>query len=211
MRLQSFALVACALITCSQCAMASAGSGACEVRVEVTREDFTACEKIDSMHVTTFGVGLGQSMDEMLAALRPYETRFRLSQKAKASPETGEVGVEIEDSTGALLALVAFRDGSVARIEWYTMMGRYLAGASARLLRTEFGDADSELRISLLGREDDVKISSERGMAFDMSTFTFFYDSEGMRIKRTIGRPRMRDVPAIDCIEIHLIRPARVR
>ncbi len=211
MRPKYFALVICALIACSQCAIASVGSEAPKATVEVTSEDFTACEKIDSTRLTTFGVGLGQSMDEMLRALRPYEKRLRLAQKPRPSPETGEFAVEIEDSTGALLALVVLRDGSVARIEWYTAMSDYLAGSSARLLRPEAGDADSDLRMSLLGREDDVTVSSDIGRVSDVTTFTFSYDSEGMRIERTLWRSLVPGVPSFDGIAIHLVRPARVR
>jgi len=156
---------------------------------EVTVDDFTKTEKVRSTDLSTFGVKLG---DDLAVA----EPKLAANGRKVFRRESGMV--EIYDSQGReLLAIATDREGRVSKIIWFRDMARHLAGESALLLSSDIADAESPLRLRLLGREDSR--NSHPG-SFG-STVTYSYDKEGIRVIRSGNASPV----------IHLVPPAKSR
>lgn len=180
---------------------------------EVAAVDLLGSGKIDARRLSTFGMHIGQSTRQAQVALRKYEKVLGLHPEPTVDDKEGLFSIEVSDSlTGLIAAAFApLGDSVITRVEWYVQMRDYLVGQSRRLLDSSMGDVDSELRLTLLGREDARREDVHRTTLSQTVTTTYVYDREGIRV---IRRRMVFDTPNIEPAEvtyIQLVSPARSR
>ncbi|MCK4412557.1 MAG: hypothetical protein KAY32_03335 [Candidatus Eisenbacteria sp.] len=159
----------------------SAGVAEAPQAIEVTEVDFLSQGPIDARQLSTFGVRLAQSRMEALQGVSHYEASLGLSIVQKPSYTDGTPTIEIVDGS-LTLARAFLTDGFVTRIEWIKSMSFHLIGSSVRLLTEEIGAPDSDLRISLLGKEEKVETHDRVIHGIRQKLTLYLYDGGRFRI-----------------------------
>lgn len=142
---------------------------------EVTRLDFTKRKEIVSSKLSVFGVSLGDSVRD---AKSKFE-RAGLAIRGKAAASQFSVYGNDEELLG-----LDSQDERISRVALFSGMARYLVGEAARLFDPNITEADSALRLSLLGREDSR--SDEVNSIGHVVICS--YDKEGIRLIRSFSR-----------------------
>lgn len=174
--------------------------------VEVTKQDFLALPRVVSTSLSTFGVQLGMTREQTMAALTLFsaqvkvrsvdedlkqwsETIAKFGNTFGESPEQARTKfeaqrlfkIEVEDiADNGVLASISFERGIVSEIDWSAMRD-FLVGKARELFIPEVYLPDSDLRLQLLGREDSMRqgVSPLGGEP----SYTFLYEKEGLRLK----------------------------
>lgn len=170
-------------------------SGASPGKVEMTRSDFTGVQGVRSTNVTFFGIGLGDSKINAKAAAAKAHLSWLPEEEFPNN-------VELQDADGETPAIIQIDEGMVSTMVLHRAASRYLAGNARKLFSADVVDADSPIRLQLLGREDKVTRTEDAAS----ETITYTYDKEGFQL-RCIAFAASGDV----IISFHLIAPARSR
>jgi hypothetical protein len=180
---------------------------------EVTEVDILGSGKIDAQRLSTFGMHLGQSTRQAQTALWKYEKALGLHPKPNVDVKENLFSIEVCDSLTGLIAAVfaPLGDSIITRVEWYVRMQDYLVGQSRRLLDPSMGVADSDLRLTLLGREDARRENVDRATLSQTVTNTYLYDREGIRVIRRRMVFEIANLEPADLTYIQLVFPAKPR
>jgi len=163
-------------------------------RVEITKTDFTKMETIRSTEMEVFGVGLGDLMEDSKKKLR--DAGLVLKEGAP-SPES----CAVFDAHQTELLVLDSHEGRIKKIALFDGISRFLAGNAKQLYDLSITEADSSIRLVLLGRED--KRTVERNSIGSIVSCS--YDREGIRVIRSFSQ--YGDAAPV----IHLVPPARSR
>ena len=159
--------------------------------IEVTRTDIATVTALRSDSLTTFGVRLGDSEEQM----RQRVTMAGLKLQARTKGEC----CDLLDQHSNAVAIFHLREGRIAGVAWGSGLRQYMPGRGGEIFNPEIADSDSPLRLELLGREDRREI--ERGL---YPTVTYFYDREGIRIFRM-------SIGDLQIVNVELVPPAKPR
>lgn len=145
---------------------------------EITKTDLTKVDKLLSTNVSLFGVSLGDQFSEAEEKARSAgfvvksETLARgAGHLARVFDSSGKESWGFSDETGTVIEIILRSD-----------LATRLPGDSSKLFDPTIMDAESPLRLRLLGRED--KRSVEHPVA-SMTTISISYDKEGIRLTQS--------------------------
>lgn len=151
---------------------------------EVTKTDVTKIDKIRSTGLMLFGVALGDTFSD--AEEKARSAGFVMKSEA-LTRRAGHLARAF-DSSGTESWGFSDESGTVTEIIVRSDLAPRLPGESSKLFEPSIMDAESPLRLRLLGREDNRTV--ERPTA-TMTTITISYDKEGIRFTQAnLGRGR---------------------
>jgi hypothetical protein len=167
--------------------------------VEISKTDLTQLDKILATNLTVFGVALGDRAGNAEEKVRA--AGFRV--ESEAWTRSGQVGgrfIRAFDGLNKEPFGFGEEDGIVTEIVLRSDIVPRLPGNSPKLFDASIMEAESPLRLRLLGREDRRSAS---GTA--ITTVTFSYDKEGIRLESSMARGRSLGQ------NVFLVAPAKAR
>jgi hypothetical protein len=168
-------------------------------RIEIVRTDLTKIEKVRADNLTLFGIALGDRADG--AEQKAVAAGFRPTVDSKRSARMRGRLIRAFDSSNKEAFDFVEEDGVVTEIVLHSPLAPLLPGESSKLFDADIMLPASELRLRLLGREDN----RTTGGTSTVKTVEITYDKEGIKLT-LITLAGVKSTPSVS-----LRTPAKIR